>query len=126
MSLQRSLQNGRQRCSGVHSMGLPQVGHLTMGFMNRTEGPHSGPYIETVPRIESARVLREIEEAAKRKLYGRPITVGKDADLSLDKPAVQGEKLHPHNRCSRQSGFGIVHNGSVKRPRIVLATGHHR
>jgi hypothetical protein len=33
MSLQRSLQKGRWGDAADHSMGLPQVGHLTIGAL---------------------------------------------------------------------------------------------
>ena len=38
MSLQRSLQKGRKADAGDHSMGRPQVGHLTGGALTRGYG----------------------------------------------------------------------------------------
>lgn len=55
MFLQRSLQNGRKRFSGIHSTCVAQVGHLTVAGMAESGG-----------ELTQVTTLAEVQQLDKR------------------------------------------------------------
>lgn len=80
MSRHRSLQKGRHVCSGVHSTGFSQVGHLTMvGFIGRHQGQPVAALLRNGPA--DARPSHALKSCSSRARTPHPLPPGPRAHL---------------------------------------------